>query len=334
VRDGDDTSIQDDGSADAPSEPPRPRTTRAELLDELAQIQQLHDLTDDELVDRALAGEAAALTMLRQVTRGLFVSLGRAVCIRMGHLGEPHGCPGYGDDRPECDRAFLSAIRYLESRTYGSTDVLPASGLSSTDVTLDAPRTRLLDSFPTRKVRGAGFGAFVGAQWRQGLDTEVRRRWNADRGLLQRIRVPKAVQCEADAVLTRLAEHLAAEGHAADDVLAHLDATTLWAQALYDDACDWGYEGEPILHGRVARHVVRALSRRRSLDDGDADRLLREVAALADRVDGVLELASERAEAGKAEDERFHHRYFGRARALTRHEARVEFDDTQDPAHD
>lgn len=143
---------------------------------------------------------------------------------------------------------------------------------------------------------------------RPGIDTDVRRRWNSDRGLPARVNLPEGFVDEFDRLLAEMEKLPDAQPlfELVDASKPGRSATT-WAQYLYDDLCD--QPSDPTLTGVDVRRLARRVFAEDRVDElvstGEAERVFQ-------FIQGLIELAADNINSD------FATKYFGAAIGQTR----------------
>lgn len=211
-------------------------------------LARLRDADPEELADVVLSRDHPdhdlACDVLLERFRPVMAKVARRICQQLGHYGG--SCPGY-----RCEHAFASAMSEFATRLTGDRYSFAAVGSRATseffrNANDRARRTASPTSVVSRWRANHGansskaLGTVVTAELRApGRATDVRRRWNVERGLLSRANVPAKHKASAQ---VQLAERSRQEN---DPEIWELIAMSSpvhdvqkWADRLYDDACD------------------------------------------------------------------------------------------------
>lgn len=230
----------------------------------LAEVRaRMRDLDDHELAtlvvnplspDHALACDALADRFLPQLLRRA-----RNICRHLGHCGQQ--CKG-----PGCEHAFNAAVGELASRITGQRYYYAhyegVGGVLHMNSEGRARRTTSPASAASRWLKrrevktSAPLGAVIGSELKDaGRATDVRRRWNLERGLKARVNLPQSIKAPAAALLAERAARSDAVGR---HLRSSSPGTTVqaWADRFYDDACD---NARPGLHGPDDQRIARSV---------------------------------------------------------------------------
>jgi len=281
-------------------------------------LARLGDADPEELADVVVSRDhpdhELACEVLLERFRPVMAKVAHRICQQLGHYGGR--CPG-----SRCEHAFASAMSEFATRLTGDRYSFAAIGSHATsDFFRNANDRARRTASPTsvvsrwRAKHGADpskvLGTAVTTELRAtGRATDVRRRWNVDRGLLSRANVPAKHKAEAQKQLTdRSREH--------DPEIRKLIATSSpvhdvqkWANRLYDDACD---NAPPGVTDHDDHRVARSVGW--ELVDDETTHAMRQAITL------VIEILS------KIDDGNFWQRHMGAAYHQTRVGVR-EYDD-------
>lgn len=275
-------------------------------VDDLLLGVPLRELSDETLAEQILTAGATSPDVvshrdeLLRRHRHMIVRRAQRACSRLAHAG--WCCPGRG-----CDEALPSGVGAIGEQLAGRRVLATIGARGSLEVAAllaDGRRRppglsvlrgwineiRLADGSPNANGAVSSVPSlaryFGGSLVRAGIDTDVRRRWNTDRGLLQRLQ-PSARFCEA--WFHHLAE-LDGRADAGDDptaaaaVLDLLDNSKLgrnpraWVGALYDDACD--VPSHDVTRGHDIQRLCRRIFPNRIVEYQQGEQLVSVVVAL------------------------------------------------------
>lgn len=186
----------------------------------------------------------AACEAIRQRSYSLLLKNARRICGHLGHSGRRCGGPG-------CDQAFNAAMGELATRIIGakvSYAFVPGATFEECFYVNSAdrrPRTTRPASATSRWLErplarpGLSLSAAIGSELKaQGRFSDVRRRWNTDRGLKARINLPSPVAQNLRAALDRKLGVVGPEVRAVLESAVPKNNVVSWAERIYDDACD------------------------------------------------------------------------------------------------
>jgi len=209
---------------------------------------RLENLSDEELSTALVhaTGETRALYRAEAERRllPLVQRFTQQSCKRIGHRGE-RDCPGL-----LCDLAFTSGWRVLRDKIIGTDG---KDRTTATNARRSGPVLGLIERFPDRRTKQSDLFQFIASN-RSGWDTEVRRAWNLDRGLLARARPNRTETGPLTDGFARWIQS-SVEVQFVEETGARVTRKPMdWVDALYDDACETG-TAQPVDTDRVARRL-------------------------------------------------------------------------------
>lgn len=238
----------------------------SERITQQEAVASLLSLADEDLARMVVTPtdrrHTAACVAVRQRSHSLLLKNAKRICGHLGHSGRR--CLG-----PGCDQAFNAAMGELATRITGikvSYAHIPGATFEECFYVNSAdrkPRTSRPSSATLRWMgrvqnhRELSLAAAIGSELKtQGRFSDVRRRWNTDRGLKARINLPDHIFIELQSALDQSLRAVSAPIAAMIDDSAEGRSIKGWADRVYEDACDtaaYGVLGPDRL--RIARAV-------------------------------------------------------------------------------
>lgn len=229
-------------------------------------LARLRDVDSVELAQIVVAPDHldhdVACEVLLERFRPAMVKHAKRVCRQLGHYGG--SCPGY-----RCEHAFSSAMSDFATRLTGGRYSFASLGGGAVrefyrNANDRARRTKSPTSVASRWLKRRASDPLrtlptaVASELRApGRATDVRRRWNVDRGLLSRANMPASLKSKAGAdLMQRCKQHENRGAKALIALASPVHDVQKWSDQLYHDACD---VAPPIVERHDDHRIARSV---------------------------------------------------------------------------